>query len=366
MKDYYSILGVSRDASQEEIKKAFRRLARKYHPDLNQGDKSAEEKFKEINEAYACLSDPVRRANYDRYGTAEGPTGNGFGFETYTTFTDIFEDIFEGFFGSFGFRKNKPTKGADLRYDITITLEEAAKGVEKTIKFPRWEICVTCNGSGIKPGSEPIICSSCGGSGHIRYNQGFFSVSKTCSKCGGTGRIIRDPCFDCAGSGKIRVEHELTIKIPPGVDSGSKLKVSGEGEIGEFGGPRGDLYIFVNVKEHEFFKREGINLYCSIPISFIRAVFGGEVEVPTLDGKEKIEIPAGTPSGRVFKLRGKGLPRVGGSHRGDQIVTVYIDVPKKLNERQRELLEEFARISGEEIKRGSKGLKDKLKDIFSM
>jgi molecular chaperone DnaJ len=222
MKDYYSILGVSRDASQEEIKKAFRRLARKYHPDLNQGDKSAEEKFKEINEAYACLGVPVRRANYDRYGTAEGPTGNGFGFETYTTFTDIFEDIFEGFFGSFGFRKNKPTKGADLRYDITITLEEAARGVEKTIKFPRWEICGTCNGSGIKPGSEPIICSSCGGSGYISYNQGFFSVSKTCSKCGGTGRIIRDPCFDCAGNGKIKVEHELTIKIPPGLDSGSK------------------------------------------------------------------------------------------------------------------------------------------------
>lgn len=366
MKDYYSILGVSRDASQEEIKKAFRRLARKYHPDLNQGDKSAEEKFKEINEAYACLGDPVRRANYDRYGTPEGPTGNGFGFETYTTFTDIFEDIFEGFFGSFGFRKNKPTKGADLRYDITITLEEAARGVEKTIKFSRWETCGTCNGSGIKPGSEPIICSSCGGSGYIRYNQGFFSVSKTCSKCGGTGRIIRDSCFDCAGTGKIKVEHELTVKIPAGVDSGSKLKVSGEGEIGEFGGPRGDLYIFVNVKEHEFFKREGINIYCSVPISFVKAVFGGEVEVPTLDGKEKIEIPPGTPSGRVFKLKGKGLPRVGGTHRGDQIITVYIDVPKKLNERQRELLEEFARVSGEEIKKSSKGLKDKLKDIFSM
>ncbi|WP_353684061.1 molecular chaperone DnaJ [Thermodesulfovibrio sp. 3907-1M] len=365
MKDYYSILGVSRNASQEEIKKAFRRLARQYHPDLNPGNKEAEERFKEINEAYACLSDPVKRANYDRYGTAEG-AATGFGYETYTTFTDIFEDIFEGFFGSFGFRKNRPKKGADLRYDITITLEEAAKGVEKEIKFFRWEICETCNGSGIKPGSEPIICSSCGGTGYIRYNQGFFSVSKTCSKCGGTGRIIKEPCLDCSGNGKVRIERELKIHIPPGVDTGTKLKVTGEGEIGEFGGPRGDLYIYVNVKEHEFFKREGINIYCSIPISFVRAVFGGEVEVPTIDGKAKIEIPPGTPSGRVFKLKGKGLPRVGSTHRGDQIVTVYIDVPKKLNERQRELLEEFARVSGEEIKKTSKGLKDKIKDIFSM
>jgi molecular chaperone DnaJ len=366
MKDYYSILGVSRNASQEEIKKAFRRLARKYHPDLNPQDKSAEEKFKEINEAYSCLSDPERRANYDRYGTAEGPTGNGFGFETYTNFTDIFEDIFEGFFGSFGFKKNKPTKGHDLRYDITITLEEAAFGVEKTIKFPRWEICTTCGGSGIKPGSSPITCSSCGGSGYIRYNQGFFSVSKTCSKCGGTGRIIKDPCIDCNGTGKVRVERELTIKIPAGVDTGSKLKVTGEGEMGEFGGPRGDLYIFVNVKEHEFFKREGINIYCSVPISFVKAVFGGEIKVPTLYGEEVLEIPSGTPSGRVFKFKGKGLPRVGGTHRGDQIITVYIDVPKKLNQRQKELLEEFAKASGEEIKKTSKGLKDKLKDIFSM
>jgi len=366
MKDYYSILGVSRNASQEEIKKAFRRLARQYHPDLNPGNKEAEEKFKEINEAYSCLSDPVRRANYDRYGTVEAPTGNGFGFETYTTFTDIFEDIFEGFFGSFGFRKNKPVKGADLRYDLTITLEEAAFGVEKTIKIPRWQECSKCKGSGIKPGSEPIICSSCGGTGYIRYSQGFFSVSKTCSKCGGKGRIIRDPCSDCSGTGKIRVEHELTIKIPSGVDTGSKLKVSGEGEMGEFGGPRGDLYIFINVREHEFFKREGINLYCSVPISFVKAVFGGQIEVPTLDGNEIIEIPPGTPSGKVFKLKGKGLPRVGGTHRGDQIVNVYIDVPKKLTERQREILEEFARVSGEEIKKTSRGFKDKLKDIFSM
>jgi len=364
MKDYYSILGVSRDASPEEIKRAFRRLARKYHPDLNHGNKESEEKFKELNEAYSCLSDPERRANYDRYGTAEGPAGNGYGFET--TFTDIFEDIFEGFFGSFGFKKNRPSKGADLRYDLTITLEEAAFGVEKTIKFPRWEQCKTCNGSGIKPGTEPIVCPSCGGSGHIRYNQGFFSVSKTCLKCGGKGKIIKDPCADCSGAGKIRVERELSIKIPPGVDTGSKLKISGEGEIGEFGGPHGDLYIFINVKEHDIFKREGQNLYCSAPVSFVKAVFGGEIEVPTLDGKEKIEIPAGTPSGRVFKIKGKGLPRVGSSHRGDQIVTVYIEVPKKLTERQRELLEEFAQVSGEEIKKSSRGLKDKLKDIFSM
>ncbi len=366
MKDYYSILGVSRDASQEEIKKAFRRLARQYHPDLNPGNREAEEKFKEINEAYSCLGDPQKRANYDRFGNAEGPMGNGFGFETHTTFTDLFEDIFEGFFGNFGFKKNRPTRGADLRYDLTITLEEAAFGTEKEIKFPRWQECTNCNGSGVKPGSAPFTCSSCGGSGYIRYNQGFFSVSKTCNKCGGTGKIIKDPCSECSGMGKIRVEQSLTIKIPPGVDTGTKLKVTGEGELGQFGGPRGDLYIYIEVKEHNFFKRDGINLHCSIPISFVKAVFGGEVEVPTLDGSEKLVIPPSTPSGRVFKLKGKGLPRVGSSHRGDQIVSVFIDVPKKLNERQRELLEEFAKVSGEEIKKSSKGFKDKLKDIFSM
>ena len=366
MKDYYSILGLSRNASQEEIKRAFRRLARQYHPDLNHGNKEAEEKFKEINEAYSCLSDPVKRANYDRYGTAEGPTSNGFGFETYTTFTDIFEDLFEGFFDSFGFKKNRATKGADLRYDLTITLEEAAFGVEKSIKFPRWQECEKCSGSGIKQGSSSIICPSCGGSGYIRYTQGFFTVSKTCSKCSGKGKIIKDSCPDCSGMGKIRVEHSLTIKIPAGVETGSKLKVSGEGELGEFGGPRGDLYIFINVKEHDFFKRQGVNIHCSVPISFVKAVFGGEIEVPTLDGKEKIHIPPHTPSGRVFKLKGKGLPRVGSTQRGDQIVTIYIDVPKKLNQRQRELLEEFAKASGEEIKKTSKGFKDKLKDIFSM
>ncbi|MCX8033687.1 MAG: molecular chaperone DnaJ [Thermodesulfovibrio sp.] len=365
MKDYYSILGVSRDASQEEIKKAFRRLARQYHPDLNHGNKEAEEKFKEINEAYSCLSDPVRRANYDRYGTAEGPMGNGFGFETHSTFTDIFEDIFEGFFGSFGFKKNRPTKGADLRYDLTINLEEAAFGVEKEIKFHRWQECSNCNGSGVRPGSFPANCSSCGGSGYIRYNQGFFSVSKTCAKCGGKGKIIKDPCSECSGKGKLRVENTLNIKIPPGVDTGTRLKVTGEGELGEFGGPRGDLYIHINVKEHDFFRREGINLYCSVPISFVKAVFGGDIEVSTLDGKEKISIPAGTPSGTVFKIKGKGLPRVGSTQRGDQIVTVYIEVPKRLNERQKELLEEFAKLSGEEIKKSSRGFREKLKDIFS-
>lgn len=365
MKDYYSILGLSRDASQEDIKKAFRRLARQYHPDLNPGNKEAEEKFKEINEAYSCLSDPVRRANYDRYGTTEGPMGNGFGFETHTTFTDLFEDIFEGFFGSFGFKKQRPTKGADLRYDLTITLEEAAFGVEKEIKFNRLQECFNCNGSGVKPGSSPITCSSCGGSGYIRYNQGFFSVSKTCNKCGGKGKIIKDPCTECSGMGKLKVEHTLNIKIPPGVDTGTRLKVTGEGELGDYGGPRGDLYIYIDVKEHDFFRRDGMNIYCSVPISFVKAVFGGEIEVPTLDGKEKLQIPASTPSGRIFKLKGKGIPRVGGSQRGDQVVSVYIDVPKKLTQRQKELLEEFAKASGEDLKKGSKGFKEKLKDIFS-
>lgn len=366
MKDYYRILGVSRDATDEEIKKAFRRLALKYHPDRNPDDKEAEEKFKEINEAYACLSDPQKRANYDRFGTPEGMGATadaGFGPFT-STFSDIFEDIFGDFFGTFTGqrRRRRPTKGADLRYDLEITLEEAIKGTEKEIRVPRWVRCDVCDGTGAKPGFGPIACPDCHGTGQIRFQQGFFSVAKTCSRCGGTGQYISTPCSKCHGEGRVRRYRTISVKIPAGVDTGSRLRMTGEGELGEHGGPPGDLYIIISVKPHKFFKREGLNLYCEIPISFPQAVFGTEIEVPTMYGPERLNIPASTPSGREFVLKRKGVPQLGGHAIGNQIVKVYIDVPKKLTPKQKELLQEFARISGDEVQ---KGFMEKLKEFFS-
>lgn len=359
MKDYYQILGVERSATEEEIKKTYRRLALKYHPDRNPGNKEAEEKFKEINEAYACLSDPQKRANYDAFGTAEG-IGAGFG-DFASTFGDIFGNIFEDFFGPFaGKRRLRPQKGADLRYDLDIDLKEAVFGVEKVIEIPRWETCRNCKGTGAKEG-KITSCPTCRGSGHTRLQQGFFTISKTCSRCSGTGRIITESCTECKGEGKLRKKKMVSIKVPAGVDSGIRLKVSGEGEAGNYGGPYGDLYVVINVADHPFFKRKGNDLMCEVPISFTQAALGAEIEVPTIDGKAFIKIPPGTPSGRVFHLKGKGVPKLGGYGRGDQFVTVYVDVPKKLTPRQRELLEEFARISGEET---SKGFMDKIKDIF--
>ncbi len=369
MKDYYKLLGVDRNATQDEIKKAFRQLALKYHPDRNQGDKVLEEKFKEVNEAYACLGDPEKRAHYDRYGTSEG-LGAGAGFGGFgaggATFGDIFEDIFDDFFGSFGGSKRaRATKGADLRYNLNIAIEEAAFGAERSLKIPRWQSCDVCSGTGAEPGKPPVTCPQCKGTGHIRFQQGFFSVSKTCNKCQGTGRIITNPCHNCNGNGKVKVQREISVKIPAGVDNGSRLRLSGEGDFGSYGGPPGDLYVVLTVDEHPFFKRDGMDIYCEVPISFPKAVFGGEIEVPTLDGSAKLKIPASTQSGKTFHLKGKGIPRLGSHHRGDQIVGVYIDVPKKLTPRQKELLEEFAEIGGE-VSDESKGFKNKLKDLFSM
>lgn len=361
MKDYYGILGVSRDASEADLKKTFRQLALKYHPDRNPDDKESEEKFKEINEAYSCLSDPEKRANYDRFGTAEevGPGFSPFG----AGFGDIFEDIFGDFFGTFtGQRRPRPTKGNDLRYDLDITLMEAAFGTEKTIEVPKWETCIECRGTGSAPGKGPVTCSHCKGTGQIRFQQGFFSISKTCGRCNGAGKIITDPCKACKGTGTVRRSKDITVKIPAGIDSGSRLRITGEGDPGLYGGPPGDLFVILNVEEHPFFKREGTDLFCEVPISFPHAALGAEIEVPTLDGISKIKIPAGTSSGRIFHIKGAGLPKVGGHVRGDQIVRVYVDVPKKLTTRQKELLEEFARINGDEI---AKSFKEKLKDIFS-
>lgn len=371
MKDYYKILGVSRDAEQDEIKKAFRQLALKYHPDRNQGNKESEEKFKEINEAYTCISDAEKRSNYDRYGTAEG-VGAGAGFGGFGAgagsggFADIFEDVFEDFFGAFGgTRKARPTKGSDLRYDLNITLEEAAFGSEKTIKVPRWQTCDVCHGIGAEPGTSPTTCPNCKGTGHIRFQQGFFSVSKTCGKCQGKGKTIANPCKSCKGNGKVRVQKEISVKIPAGVDIGSRLRLSGEGDLGNYGGPSGDLYVMLNIDDHLFFKRDGMNIYCQIPVSFPKAVFGGEIEVQTLNGHVKLKIPAGTQSGKSFHLKGKGIQRLGSHQKGDQIVSIYIDVPKKLTPRQKELLEEFAGVS-EDSPEKAKGFTSKLKDLFSI
>lgn len=363
MKDYYQILGVGKDASAADLKKAFRQLALKYHPDRNPGSKESEEKFKEINEAYSCLSDPEKRAHYDRYGTAEG-MGGGYGpFSAGTGFGDIFEDIFGDFFGGFGGQgRRRPSRGHDLRYDLELTLEEAVFGAEKIVTFPKWERCSACSGSGSAPGKSPTTCTACKGSGQMRFQQGFFTVSKTCGTCGGAGTIITDPCTACSGKGRVQEEKKINLKIPPGVDTGSRLKVSGEGEPGTLNGPSGDLYVFLAVKEHAFFHRDGTQIFCEVPISFPQAALGTEIEVPTLDGSAKLKIPAGTASGTTFTLKHKGATRVGSHQRGNQIVRVTVDVPKKLTPRQKELLEEFASISNDDV---TKGFREKLKSIFT-
>lgn len=360
-KDYYNILELDRNSTEADIKKAYRRLALKYHPDRNPGDRSAEERFKEINEAYACLSDPQKRSNYDNFGTAEG-VGAGFGFGGFNDFTSSFGDIFGDMFGDFtGRRRTRPIKGQDLRYDMEINLKEAVFGTEKKINIPRWQNCSTCNGTGAKPGKAPVVCETCKGTGQTKLQQGFFTIARTCGRCGGEGKIITDPCVTCKGQGKVRRERTVSLKIPAGVDTGIRLKVTGEGEIGSHGGPPGDLYVVIHVAPHPFFRRKDNDLLCEVPISFVQATLGGEIEVPTMDGNVTVRIPSGTPSGRVFHLRGKGIPKLGGYGKGDQYVTVFIDVPKKLTARQKELLREFAEISGDDI---SKGFMEKIKDIF--
>ncbi len=347
-RDYYETLDVPRDAGDEEIKRAYRKLAMKYHPDRNPGDKDAEENFKEAAEAYEVLRDREKRQIYDRFGH-EGLQGTGFsGFSGFNDIFSSFGDIFEDFFG-FGTRRTgrqRPRKGSDLRYDMELTLEEAFSGKEEEISFQKWESCDSCGGSGITPGSEPEICRTCQGSGNIVRSQGFFQIKTTCPACNGQGRIITDPCRECRGGGKIKRQKKINIKIPPGVDTGSQLRLRGEGEAGEHGGPQGDLFIVIHVKEHPLFSRQGDHLFCDVPISFVQASLGDKIAVPVLgqEGSCDVKIPHGTQPGDVSSIPGQGMPILGRSSRGDLIIKWVVKIPEKVNQRQRELLEEFAQI----------------------
>lgn len=351
-RDYYEVLGVSKDASQDEIKKAYRKLSKKYHPDINK-EPGAEEKFKEIKEAYEVLSDEQKRAQYDRFGHTD--PGQGFGTDFGGGFGGGFggfEDIFETFFGGGSRRRdpNAPRQGADLQYTMTLSFEEAVFGKETDIHIPREETCSTCNGSGAKPGTKPQTCSQCHGTGQISIEQstpfGRIVNRRTCTNCGGTGQEIKFKCSTCGGTGTVKRRRKIHVKIPAGIDEGQQLRVQGQGEPGINGGPPGDLYIVFHVRDHEFFERDGDDIYCEMPITFAQAALGDEVEVPTLHGKVKLKVPAGTQTGTKFRLRGKGVPNVRGHGIGDQHVIVRVVTPTKLTERQKELLREFAKEGG--------------------
>jgi molecular chaperone DnaJ len=343
-RDFYEVLGVARSASEQDIKSAYRKLALQYHPDRNPGDKAAEERFKEAAEAYAVLADQEKRARYDRFGHA-GVSGG----PDPTIFAD-FQDIFGGLGDIFGFgdmfgggrRRGGPQRGADLRYDMEIAFDQSARGAETTIQIPRHETCDTCKGSGAAPGSAPTTCPQCRGSGQLRYQQGFFTVARTCGQCRGVGKVIAKPCGTCHGQGTTEQQRKLSVKIPAGIASGQRLRLSGEGEAGTQGGPPGDLYVVVHVRDHEFFHRDGNDLHCEIPLSFTTMALGGEISVPGIEGDETVKVPEGTQTGATFRLKGKGMPDVGGRGRGDLLVTVQAVTPKKLTKEQRKLLEQLA------------------------
>lgn len=367
-RDYYEVLGVPRTASAEDIKKAYRKLALKYHPDRNPGNKEAEEKFKEAAEAYAILSDAQKRAQYDQFGHSLGGGGfSGFqGFEdAFRGFGDIFGDLFEDFFSTGTRARGGARKGSDLEVSVEITLEEAARGKEISIEVPRRETCSSCQGSGAAAGAKKSSCPECRGTGEIHVTQGFFSLRRTCPRCQGEGERIDKPCPDCRGRGRVERRRKLNVKIPRGMETDARLKITGEGEAGERGGPRGHLYLHVIVKPHPILERHGNDLYCEMLIPFTVAALGGEAEFPTLDGKVKIRIPSGTPSGKVFRLREKGMPILGGNGHGDQLVRVEIDVPSRLNDEERRLLQEWARERKDSVATPKKkGFFDHLKDSF--
>ena len=369
-RDYYEILGVNRDASDAELKKAYRKLAMKHHPDRNPGNKDAEEHFKEAKEAYEVLSDAGKREAYDRYGHAgvdpsmgAGPRGQGFdGFSD--AFSDIFGDIFNG---GGGRGRANVYRGADLRYNLEISLEEAARGAEKTIRIPTQENCEVCGGTGAKTGSQPKPCPTCGGAGQVRIQQGFFSIQQTCPKCHGSGSYIADPCRSCNGAGRVKKQKTLEVKIPAGIDDGMRLRHAGHGEPGINGGPSGDLYVEIHIKKHAVFQRDGDDLHCEMPINFATAALGGDIEIPTLDGMARIKVPPESQTGKVFRLRGKGIQNVRSKVQGDLMCHVLVETPVNLTERQRELLAEFNEIALENADRQNpkaKSWMDKVKDFF--
>jgi molecular chaperone DnaJ len=371
-RDYYEVLAVSRTATDQEIKSAYRRLAVKYHPDKNPNDAGAEEKFKEAAEAYSVLSNDEQRKRYDRFGhagvssSAAGAGAGAWGAPGFGGIEDIlgdlfgFGDVFGG--GRGGTRRSSAQRGADLRYDLEITLEEAASGMTAQLRIPRPESCETCKGSGAAAGSQPESCSTCAGSGQVRYQQGFFSVSRTCHVCRGTGKMIKNPCGDCHGTGRIEREKQLEVKVPAGVETGSRLRVSGEGQAGTQGGATGDLYVVIHVAEHDQFERQGANLYEAVPLTFAQAALGADIMVKTLDGEEKLKVPMGTQTGTVFRLRGKGMPALCGRGRGDLFVSATVITPTTLTREQRRLLEQLAEVESKDLE--SKGLVDKVRDIF--
>ncbi len=371
-KDYYEVLGVNKDASSEDIKKSYRKLAMKYHPDRNPDNPKAEEHFKEAKEAYEMLSDDQKRAAYDQYGHAgvDPSMGGGAGGFGGAGFGDAFGDIFGDIFGA-GARGQRSNvyRGADLRYNMEISLEEAAKGTETKIRIPVQASCETCKGNGAKPGKSPVTCTTCNGHGQVRMQQGFFSVQQTCPKCHGSGKVIKeeDKCTTCHGAGRVKQNKTLSVKIPAGVDEGDRIRLSGEGEAGVNGGPTGDLYVVVHLKEHEIFQRDGGNLHCEMPISFSTAALGGEIEVPTLGGSAKMKIPAETQSSAVFRLRGKGIKPLRSSEQGDLMVHVVVETPVKLTEHQKKLLREFDSSTQADAGKHSprnKSWVDKVKDLF--
>lgn len=366
---YYEILGVPRNASEAEIKSAYRKLAMKYHPDRNNGDPEAERKFKEINEAYDVLKDEQKRAAYDRFGHAAFDPGmsstasHGFGADFGSAFADIFEGIFG--MGSGRARTSGRERGADLRYNMEITLEEAFSGKTAQIRIPTSVTCEACAGLGARAGTRPRTCMTCGGYGKVRHAQGFFTLERTCPACHGRGQVIEDPCPACAGSGRVTRERTLAVNIPPGVEDGTRIRLAGEGEAGLRGGPPGDLYIFLSIKPHPFFQRDGADLHCRVPISMVTAALGGGFDVPTVDGgKTRVKVPEGTQSGRRFRLQGKGMPVLRSNQRGDMYVQVIVETPQNLTKRQKELLAEFERVSSQETHPESAGFFARVKDFL--
>lgn len=358
-RDYYDVLGVGRSASPDEIKKAYRTKAKEFHPDRNSDNPQAESKFKEANEAYEVLKDADKKAAYDRYGHAafengmggapRGPGGPGQQGDFASAFSDVFDDLFGDFMGQQqrgGGRRQRAVRGADLRYNLTISLEDAFRGIQKTINVPTAVPCGTCNGTGAEGGAEPVNCPTCNGMGKVRAQQGFFTVERTCPTCQGIGQIIKNPCGVCHGQGRVEKEKALSVNIPAGVETGTRIRLAGEGEAGMRGGPTGDLYIFIEVEEHKLFQRDGTNLFCRVPVSMTAAALGGDIEVPTIDGgRSRVKVPAGSQTGRQMRLRGKGMPALRGGSAGDMFIEMAVETPVNLSSKQKDLLKEFERLS---------------------